>query len=194
MTIESNPIERFRQLYHQIFQADKAESSAVTLATANPDSRPSVRVVLLKDFDEHGFVFYTNLESRKAIELKANPYAALCFYWEAIHYQVRVEGPVAQVSDEEAESYFATRARGSQIGAWASRQSSTLADRATLEQRFKQFEKEFEGKQVPRPPFWSGFRVIPERFEFWKREENRLHERILYVRKSGNWKMSLLYP
>jgi pyridoxamine 5'-phosphate oxidase len=194
MTIESNPIERFRQLYHQIFQADKPESSAVNLATASPDGRPSVRVVLLKDFDEHGFVFYTNLESRKAIELKANPYAALCFYWEANHYQVRVEGPVEQVSDEEADSYFATRPRGSQIGAWASLQSSALADRTTLEQQFQQFEKQFEGKQVPRPPFWSGLRVIPERVEFWKREENRLHERILYVREDGGWKMSLLYP
>lgn len=168
--------------------------TAVVLSTTGQHCKPSSRVVLLKEFDDRGFVFYTNLESRKTTELKRNPYAALCFYWESIHYQVRIEGSVEQVSDEEADAYFATRPRGSQIAAWASKQSSTLKDRSELEARFQELEKKFAGKEVPRPPFWSGIRVKPERIEFWKRYENRLHERILYIRKKDTWIRTLLYP
>ncbi len=166
----------------------------MVLATATSDGKPSARVVLLKEYNEDGFVFYTNLESRKARELKSNPYAALCFYWEPLHYQVRVEGPVELVSNEEADRYFATRPRGSQLGAWASNQSAPLKDRETLLQRFKHYEEKFRSQPVPRPPFWSGYRVIPQRMEFWKREENRLHERVLYVRSGKVWERSLLYP
>lgn len=194
MQTVADPIRRFTQLYEQYLQTDSPEHISLVLATTGPGGKPSARIVLLKDFDERGFVFYTNLESRKAIELKANPYAALCFYWESIHYQVRVEGPVEEVSEEEADVYFAGRPRGSQIAAWASQQSAALTDRASLEQRFTHFEEKFEGKQVPRPPFWSGLRVLPECIEFWKGFENRLHERILYVRKNDNWEQSLLYP
>ncbi|NIR50133.1 pyridoxamine 5'-phosphate oxidase [candidate division KSB1 bacterium] len=195
MKKKSDPVALFAELYEKILQSGALEEpSAMTLATATPDGKPSARVVLLKGYDEHGFVFYTNLESRKAAELKINPQAALCFYWEPIHYQVRIEGSVLQVPEEEADAYFATRPRGSQIGAWASSQSSQLKDRTELETRFRETEQKFEGETIPRPGFWSGFRLAPQRFEFWERRENRLHERFLYVRKNARWEMSLLYP
>ncbi len=175
-------------------KTDVQEPAAVTLATATPDGKPSARVVLLKGFDENGFIFYTNLESRKAKELRANPFAALCFYWEPIHYQVRVEGPVELISEDEADSYFASRARGSQIGAWASKQSAVLTKMRTLMFRFLKYQKEFLGKEVPRPSFWSGFRLIPQSIEFWQRQENRLHVRELYTKDGHNWLISTLYP
>lgn len=181
-------------MYQKVANPDLPETTAVTLATATRDGHPSARVVLLKGFDEHGFVFYTNLGSRKAEELKANPLAALCFYWPSIHHQVRIEGRVEQVSDQDADAYFATRPRGSQIGAWASFQSSTLENRRELEARFQEYEKKFAGQEVARPPFWSGFRLLPELIEFWKGRENRLHERTLYIRQKNGWKVSLLYP
>ena len=194
MNFEPNPIKRFTQLYEEVSNTNLQEPSAVTLATASPEGQPSARVVLLKEYDEQGFVFYTNLDSLKAVELAANPHAALCFYWEPIHYQVRVQGEVNQVSDEEADAYFATRARGSQVGAWASKQSATLTSREELEERFREFEIKFGNDEIPRPPFWSGFRLVPARIEFWKRYDNRLHERTLYVRAGAGWKSSLLYP
>lgn len=175
-------------------KTDVPEPAAVTLATATSDGKPSARVVLLKSSDENGFIFYTNLESRKAIELRENPFAALCFYWEPIHYQVRVEGQVEQLSEAEADDYFATRPRGSQIGAWASKQSAELTKKRTLIVRFLKYQKEFLGKEVLRPSFWSGFKLIPQRIEFWQRRENRLHVRELYTKDGHNWLISTLYP
>lgn len=194
MQIEENPIKRFVELFEQMQKMDVPEPAAVTLATATSDGKPSVRVVLLKSSDESGFVFYTNLDSRKAKELRANPFAALCFYWEPIHYQVRVEGPVELVSEDEADSYFATRPRGSQIGAWASKQSAVLPKKHTLMFRFLKYQEQFLGKEVPRPSFWSGFRLIPQRIEFWQRQENRLHVRQLYNKENDSWVISSLYP
>lgn len=189
-----DPFKLFSELYTEIQKSDLEEPSAVTLATATPDGKPSARVVLLKEFDERGFVFYTNLTSRKGRELRSNPYAALCFYWEPVHHQVRVQGTVTQVAESEADAYFATRPRGSQIGAWASKQSSELEDQEALMQRFKEYEKKFSGKEVPRPDFWSGFRLTPTRMEFWKRQENRLHERTEFVRTGDGWSVTYLYP
>lgn len=166
----------------------------MALGTVGSDGRPSVRIVLLKGYDARGFVFYTNYEGRKGRELLAKPWAALCFHWPTIDTQVRVEGKVAKVSDDEADSYFSTRHRMSQIGAWASRQSEPLEKPDALDERVRKYEREFEGKDVPRPAHWSGFRVQPERIEFWKGKPNRLHERHLYIRAGNGWKIETLYP
>ena len=166
----------------------------MSLGTIEKGGQPSVRIVLLKAFDERGFVFYTNYEGRKGRELLAHPNAALCFYWPPIHIQVRVEGAVTRVSDDEADTYFVTRDRGSQIGAWASRQSRPLESPTALDERVARYEREFAGRDVPRPKFWSGFRVAPERIEFWKGKPNRLHERHLYTRDGDGWRIETLYP
>lgn len=194
MPVEKNPIIRFEQLYRGMLNSDVPEPTAVTLATATLDGKPSARVVLLKSFDEQGFVFYTNLESRKAIELQTNPFAALCFYWEPVHHQVRVEGQVETLTDKEADEYFASRPRGSQIGAWASCQSAPLQKRFELMKRFLKYQTKFAGKAVPRPTFWSGYRLRPDSIEFWHRQENRLHERELYRKEKNNWVLTKLYP
>lgn len=190
----SDPIARFTAVLEKAKRTDLPEPTAFVLATVGADGKPSARVVLLKAFDERGFVFYTNLESRKGRELTAVPYVALCFYWAPLNQQVRVEGPVEQVSAGEADAYFATRPRGAQIAAWSSIQSAPLASRSELERRFSALEKEYTGREVPRPPFWSGFRVIPERIEFWEFRENRLHDRTLYIRDGGKWVGQNLYP
>jgi len=195
--IPTDPIERFRQVYAQAEKIDRAiipEPNAMSLGTIEKGGQPSVRIVLLKAFDERGFVFYTNYEGRKGRELLAHPNAALCFYWPPIHIQVRVEGAVTRVSDDEADTYFATRDRGSQIGAWASRQSRPLESPTALDERVARYEREFAGRDVPRPKFWSGFRVAPERIEFWKGKPNRLHERHLYTRDGDGWRIETLYP
>ena len=166
----------------------------MSLATIEEREQPSVRIVLLKSFDERGFVFYTNYEGRKGRHLLAHPRAALCFYWAPLDVQVRVEGAVTRVSNDEADAYFATRARLSQIGAWASKQSEPLEKPDALDERVRKYEKKFDGKAVPRPPFWSGFRVAAERIEFWKGKPNRLHERHLYTRNGDSWKIETLYP
>lgn len=189
-----DPIRRFAEIYAQVQKVVVPEPSAMVLATVSAVGRPSARVVLLKGFDDNGFVFFTNLESRKGRELKANPFAALCFHWPPLEQQVRIEGRVVNVSDAEAEAYFATRPRGSQIGAWASRQSQVLVTREELEARVQSFEEKFAGGEVPRPPFWSGFRVIPERIEFWQSRVSRLHDRTVYVRQNGAWVIEKLYP
>lgn len=173
-------IEIFRALFERATQAC-IEPDAMVLATVDADGRPSARHVLLKAFDQRGFVFYTNLESRKARAIAANPFASLCFYWAAVEKQVRVEGTVERVSDADADAYFGTRPRESQIGAWASDQSAPLASRAVLDQRLAEARARFEGQIVPRPPFWSGFRVVPRSIEFWTRDPSRLHERERYA-------------
>jgi pyridoxamine 5'-phosphate oxidase len=194
MENEKDPIRLFAKLYELYRQQGAAVPSAMVLATASPEGKPSARVVLLKEFNAGGFVFYTNLASRKARELNANPYAALCFYWEPIDYQVRIEGAAQQVSDPEADAYFAKRPRGSQIGAWASRQSSLLTSRSELEQHFRDYETRFAGQHVPRPVFWSGFRMVPDSIEFWKRQSNRLHDRTRYQKTGESWHVQRLYP
>ena len=195
--IPPDPIERFREIFERAEKIDRSiipEPNAMSLATVENGNQPSVRIVLLKAFDERGFVFYTNFEGRKGRQLLAQPRAALCFFWPPLDTQVRVEGSVTKVSDEEADDYFASRARLSQIGAWASKQSRPLEAPSALDQRVAEYEKKFEGKPVPRPAFWSGFRVAPERIEFWKGKPNRLHERHLYTRKADGWRIETLYP
>lgn len=166
----------------------------MTLATVDSKGQPSARIVLLKAFDERGFVFYTNLDSRKSREMKQNSKAALCFYWMPLERQVRIEGKVEPVSAAEADAYFATRPRESRIGAWSSKQSSPLDSRDTLVRAVAETTKKFEGQDVPRPEFWSGWRVIPETIEFWQQGESRLHDREVYTRTGGGWTVNRLYP
>lgn len=195
--IPPDPIQRFRNVYALAEKIDRAilpDPSAMALGTVEEGGQPSVRIVLLKAFDDRGFVFYTNYEGRKGRQLLSNPKAALCFYWPTIDIQVRIEGAVTKVSDREADAYFATRHRLSQIGAWASRQSEPLETPTALDERVKKYEREFAGKDVPRPKYWSGFRVSPERIEFWKGKPNRLHERHLYTRVGAGWKVETIYP
>ncbi len=193
----AEPFVRFGELLERAAATDLREPTAMALATASAEGRPSARMVLLKSFDEGGFVFYTNLESRKAGDLAANPFAALCFHWQPLEVQVRIEGRVEPVAAEEADAYYASRARGSRIGAWASRQSTQLDRYETLVARVAEYEAKFEGVDIPRPPFWSGYRVVPDRIEFWFGRPSRLHERELYLRAEGDpprWTKVLLYP
>jgi pyridoxamine 5'-phosphate oxidase len=195
--IPPDPIERFRSVYALAESIDRSiipEPNAMALATIENRDQPSVRIVLMKAFDEKGFVFYTNYEGRKGRQLLAHPKAALCFYWAPIDIQVRIEGTVSKVADEEADAYFASRHRLSQIGAWASRQSEPLESPTALDERVAKYEREFAGRDVPRPKFWSGFRVRPDRIEFWKARPNRLHERHVYIRERDAWRIETLYP
>lgn len=192
----AEPIDRFLKLLEQATSISRdrlPEPTAFALGTCT-DGQPSVRMLLLKHVDEQGFVFYTNFESRKGCELLANPKAAMCFHWQPMEIQVRVEGRVAPVEGAEADAYFASRGRGSQIGAWASQQSRPIGDEALLERRVAEFEQKFEGAPVPRPPYWSGFRLLPQRVEFWKGMPNRLHRRELYVRRGDEWQVEILFP
>lgn len=192
-----DPIARFERLLAAAVALDRSvlpEPTAMTLATVGPDGRPSARVVLLKSVGADGFVFYTNLHSRKGRELAGNHHAALCFHWQPLEEQVRVEGIAVQVPDAEADAYFATRPRVSQLGAWASDQSAPLDQYATLQMRLREAERRFEGVEVPRPPHWSGFRLTPDRIEFWRSRPFRLHERERYERDGDAWRVMLLFP
>ena len=194
MNLYNEALRRFTRIYSKVQRSRLAESTAVTLATADSQGRPSARVVLLKGFDERGFVFYTNLKSRKGSELVKNPHAALCFYWDPLDDQIRVEGKVRLVSDKEADAYWRTRPLQSQIGAWASQQSHVLSRRAKLLLELQKIKARYRGKPIPRLPHWSGFRVVPDRIEFLKRRLFRLHERIIYKKSKGKWTRRLLYP
>jgi len=190
---EVEPLAVFERWLDEAWKGEP-NAHAMTLATATPEGRPSARLVLLKGFDRRGFVFYTNLESRKSEELFANPYAALCFLWKSLNRQVRLEGPVEQVGDDEADAYFASRPRDSQIGAWVSDQSRRLESRALLERRVEEFSRRFDEGKVPRPAYWSGFRVVPQRVEFWRERPSRLHDRLLFVREGEGWRRERLFP
>jgi pyridoxamine 5'-phosphate oxidase len=190
---EVEPLAPFRRWLDEAWKGEP-NAHAMALATTTSDGRPSARLVLLKGLDERGFVFYTNLESRKSKEFLANPHAALCFLWKSLNRQVRVEGFVELVADEEADAYFASRPRDSQIGAWASDQSQPLVSRTELERRVDEFSRRFGENEVPRPPYWSGFRVVPQRVEFWRERPSRLHDRILFTREGDGWRRERLFP
>jgi pyridoxamine 5'-phosphate oxidase len=192
--MSGDPFALFEEWFREAEQAGVEVPEAMTLATADPDGAPSARMVLLKGADEDGFVFYTGYGSRKAAELDVNPRAALVFYWRPLGKQVRVEGRVERVAETESAAYFATRPRGSQLAAWASHQSRPLESRDALEGRYAELEREYEGRDVPLPPHWGGFRLRPERIEFWQHRDNRLHDRVCYTRAREGWMAETLSP
>jgi pyridoxamine 5'-phosphate oxidase len=190
----SDPFQLFAEWFTEAREAEINDPEAMALATVDAEGQPTVRTVLLKGHGPDGFVFYTNGQSAKGEQLRANPRAGLLFHWKSLRRQVRIDGPVGRVSDAESDAYFATRARDSQLGAWASDQSRPLDSRATFERRFDEVKLRFEGQDVPRPPHWYGYRVIPERIEFWIDRQYRLHERRLFTRDGDRWTEGLLYP
>ena len=190
----TDPIALFDRWFREAREAGLYLPESMALATATSGGRPSVRQVLLKDFDERGFVTYTNYDSRKGREIDENPYAALAVHWPILQRQVRINGPIERTTEEESRSYFASRPRGSRIGAWASRQSDPLSGREELEQRFRDFQDRFQGEEVPLPEFWGGYRLIPETIEFWQGRANRLHDRVRFPRAGDGWTIDRLYP
>ena len=193
-SVDSDPMIQFRHWFEEVMNADQPDPEAMTLSTATPEGRVSARIVLLKGFDSRGFSFFTNFESRKGKELSANPRAALTFYWFTLNRQVRIEGEVERVSEEESIEYFRTRPRGSQIGAWASPQSAEIPNREILEELVAEHESRFGQYPIELPPHWGGFRVKPDCIEFWQGRESRLHDRIKYTRDSDSWEISRLAP
>jgi pyridoxamine 5'-phosphate oxidase len=191
----ADPFAKFDAWMAEAWAHEPTDANAMTLATARPDGAPSARIVLLKEADARGFVFYTNKQSRKADELAVNAGAALLFHWKPLGRQVRIEGRVEDVTDAEADAYYATRPRISRLGAWASDQSRALAERAVLEQRLADYEAKYPGEDIPRPPHWSGYRVVPQTFEFWQNMPYRLHDRAVYTRAAnGGWVVGKLFP
>jgi pyridoxamine 5'-phosphate oxidase len=192
--VSADPFEQLRDWYAAARDAGVPEPEAAALATATPDGRPSVRIVLLRGFDADGVAFYTNYESRKGRELDGNPQAAIAVHWPLQQRQVRIEGPVERLPPEASDAYYAGRPRGSRIGAWASRQGRVLPDRETLEARVAELEARWPGEEIPRPPYWGGYRLRPRAIEFWEGRPSRLHDRIHYVREDGGWRVERLSP
>jgi len=193
-SIITDPFVMFRNWFAEAQQSEPSDPNAMTLATCSPDGYPASRIVLLKDWDAAGFVFYTNVESRKGGELAANPRAALLFHWKSLRRQVRIEGDVEPATEAEADAYYASRPRISRLGAWASIQSRPLPERAELERRLSKYEAEYPGENIPRPPYWAGYRVVPARMEFWQDMPFRLHDRTVFTRTENGWAQSKLYP
>lgn len=194
LTIMDSPFTQFAQWFDEAAAREINDPNAMALASVSAEGRPSVRIVLMKGFDSDGFVFYTNTQSRKGGELLANPFCALTFHWKTLERQVRIEGTASLVSDAEADTYYHSRARGSQIGAWASEQSRPLPDRPTLEARVADIENRYPEGEIPRPPHWTGFRVAPDRVEFWQGMPYRLHDRLVYARAGDGWSTFRLFP
>jgi len=194
-SIESNPILQFQKWIQNAIESGLPEPNAMTLSTVNTHSRPSSRIVLLRAFDDKGFVFYTNFNSRKGSDIEVNPWGAINFFWSELHRQIRIEGKISKVTNEESDRYFDSRPRESRIGAWVSDQSGILTSRAHLDERYQEFVARFNDIEVTRPPHWGGFRLEPTQFEFWQGRPSRLHDRIVYhVDHSGNWLIKRLYP
>jgi pyridoxamine 5'-phosphate oxidase len=190
----ADPITEFQNAVERA-QAHQVDTAPVALATADAHGRPSVRMVLLRGADASGFVFHTNYNSRKGRDLDGNPHAALCFHWVTLDEQIRVEGRVERLPDAESDEYFQSRPRGSQLGAWASAQSEVLPARETLEEQYREVERRFQDIEViPRPPFWGGYRLVPDQIEFWYGRPDRLHDRVLYTREGDRWRIERLYP
>ena len=193
-TVDPDPVAEFARWFDEALKAEALEPNAMTLATASENGAPSARIVLLKGFDQHGFVFFTDHRSRKGTELKSNPRAALVFYWPELERQVRITGRTETVSREDSEAYFRTRPRGSRIGAWGSHQSQVIPNRTLLEKQVSEAERMYPGDEVPLPPYWGGFRVIPDAIEFWQGRESRLHDRLRYLRDGKRWRIERLSP
>jgi pyridoxamine 5'-phosphate oxidase len=192
---DPDPLRQFDRWFHEALEASRADAHAMTVATATPDGQPSARMVLLKDYDARGFVFYTNYESRKGQELAANPFVALVFYWPELHRQVRVTGRATHVPADESDAYFRSRELGSRVGAWASPQSRMVDSRQELDRRFAALMEQYQDGEVPRPPHWGGVRVVPEVIEFWQGRANRLHDRLRYtLDRDGAWRIERLAP
>ena len=192
--VSNNPFKQFTVWWNEAIQANLEEVNAMTLSTASKDGRPSSRIMLLKGYDEKGFVFFTNYESNKGKAIGENPYVSLLFFWKELERQVRIEGKIEKLETEYNDEYFYSRPVGSRIGAWASKQSNEIESREVLEADFKRFTSQFEGIDVPRPDHWGGYRVVPDKIEFWQGRSNRLHDRIMYKLENTDWRIKRLSP